>query len=374
MATAYCTQLHFRGRDDSQILNSSTFTYGLDTNWSQKVDEVFRVRFEAEEQNSKNFTVGGQLQYSYKGGAWNSVTTISSYIKAVNSAQFSDNSATTNIIAGSSRTFVDGTGSTDGLASSVGLNNSHTEIEYSLQIVGTDVAQNDTIQLRIESLTDWAQTPTITIKVPVNTFSNKPAYLKGNAKVNNNKSSFLHGYNTLVSSKSVYFMAGYLSPPSNKHVYLFSIDYGLSNKSAFTIGIDNIIYPNNFVGKIGTWKNEIEEIINLYNSIDESIPDDNDYIWDIDPTTDNYIEFNLSSPGGNPESGDVIIFWKGRDKSNSGHSKATIELKQGGTIIAYGEQILTSFSTLYYIVLTPEQVATITNWDDLRIKIIITII
>ena len=38
-------QASFRGRDDSQTLNSSTFTYALNTDWNQDEDTVFRCRY-----------------------------------------------------------------------------------------------------------------------------------------------------------------------------------------------------------------------------------------------------------------------------------------------------------------------------------------
>ena len=65
MTSSVTIQTNFRGRDDSQTLNSTTFTHALNTNWSQAVDTNFRIRIEVEEQNARNAAVGA-LEYNLK--------------------------------------------------------------------------------------------------------------------------------------------------------------------------------------------------------------------------------------------------------------------------------------------------------------------
>jgi len=166
MATSYSVQTAFRARDDSQVLSSSVFTYNQNTNWTQDTDIVFRLRLEVEEQNGKNFNLLGTIQYSLNGGAWTSITTSSSVVKAVPSNQFNDADPTTNLLTGSSKAFVAGEGSEDATPANMSLNNTHTEHEYALQIISTDVANGDTIQIRLVSLSAYSQTPTITVNVP----------------------------------------------------------------------------------------------------------------------------------------------------------------------------------------------------------------
>ena len=161
MTSAITVQTNFRGRDDSQTINSTTFTYNLNTNWSQAVDTNFRIRIEAEEQNSRNAAIGA-LEYNRNSAGWVAVSSVSSIVKYSLTSQFANLDATTNIIAGSTKTFVAGDG-VETTVTTTNINNTHTEYEYSLQIVAADVANNDTIQVRMSGLNTYTNTPTITV-------------------------------------------------------------------------------------------------------------------------------------------------------------------------------------------------------------------
>jgi len=170
MTTAYTNQISFRGRGDSVALNSTTFDYSLNTGWSQNVDEPFRVRFEVQETNNKNANITGQLYYRRNGGSWTLVSATSSVVKAVASSQFSNGASTTNILPSGLGTFAGGYGIWTGVSpSSVLLSNTHLEHEYSIQIVGADVNNGDTIELEIDagSLNAYTYVPSITAVVPV---------------------------------------------------------------------------------------------------------------------------------------------------------------------------------------------------------------
>ena len=163
MTQAYAVQVAFRGRDDDVAINSTTWTHAQDTNWTQAVDVNFRLRFEIEEQNAKNFTFQGDIEYSLNSGSWNLVGVASSVIRTFTSSNFTDGDATTNLLTGSSKSFVAGSGDEDGSVSTIVISNQHTEVEYCLQIVGADVADSDTIQIRAASVNAWTSTPTITV-------------------------------------------------------------------------------------------------------------------------------------------------------------------------------------------------------------------
>jgi hypothetical protein len=86
MATSYAQQVSFRGRNDNQDLNSTTWTYLETQNWSQAVNTVFRVRFQVEEINNKTEVIQGQLEASLNGGGYFSISTVSTIVQGVASA------------------------------------------------------------------------------------------------------------------------------------------------------------------------------------------------------------------------------------------------------------------------------------------------
>lgn len=147
-----------------------------------------------------------------------------------------------------------------------------------------------------------------------------------------------------------------------------------SNQPAFIIGgLDNGLVPDSDLTTSGIWWNELNNANNLYQSINEYlITNDNNYIWDTNPVDGNYYECSLSNPPGTPGSGNAVVYWRGRDKSGLGMQYAKVELRQGTTIIANKEELLTSTPSTYYFQLTAEEKALITDWNDLRIRIMPT--
>jgi len=165
MTTSYTSQVGFRGRSgDTVTLNdNTTWAANQNTNWSQDVDTTFRIRLEVEEQNNKSQVIAGTIEYRLNGGSWVQVTTTSSVLKAVASSQFNDGDATTNVLTASAKTFTAGEGTEDAIPTNVGLQNTHLEHEYALQIVGADVANNNTIEVRLIGINNYAVTPSITV-------------------------------------------------------------------------------------------------------------------------------------------------------------------------------------------------------------------
>jgi len=163
MTSTYCTLTAYRGRDDTQTLNSTTFNYNQNTNWSQAVNVVFRIRMETEEQNNKLFQNYGYIELSWNGGAWNQITTSSSIVRAVASSQFTDGAATTNILTVATNPFAGGEGTHDAVPTAINVSAQQVEHEYSLQIIGTDVANSDTIAIRPSGLSGYTIYPTVTV-------------------------------------------------------------------------------------------------------------------------------------------------------------------------------------------------------------------
>ena len=117
----------------------------------------------ASAQSDKTF----QLEYNRNGGGWNDVTGASSVVRAWLSPNLADAANTTQQVG--SGTFVTpnaGIDEADGQVGGTSLDfsgNDEVEVEYSVQIVSVDVANDDTIQLRVKGLDAYTNTPTATV-------------------------------------------------------------------------------------------------------------------------------------------------------------------------------------------------------------------
>lgn len=166
------SQVGFRGYADTGGENTNPKA-NENTNWSNLVNENFRIRFVVDE------TAGGaeaninlQLEYNHLAGGWNPVTSTSSVARTFASSQITDEGATTRILTSGTGTFVTGAfDEADGIAGSsnqIDFNSGGelTEVEYVLQLRGADVSDKETIQFRVVrsggTLEAWTQTPTVT--------------------------------------------------------------------------------------------------------------------------------------------------------------------------------------------------------------------
>lgn len=224
-------------------------------------------------------------------------------------------------------------------------------------------------------------------KGKADTSSNMAVYAKGTADTLDSRSAYLKGSLDSLSNRATYtkgradasdnraaFTWGSAEASSNRSVYTEGSAGGgtaSSSRSVWVLGIGTLMVPDGLVASTGTWLDQSGGSSNLWQKIDESLPDDTDYVKDTDPSTGHYIEFSLSNPGGAPGSGDVVLFWRGSDSSALGHSQATIQLRQGAsTVIASQQVTLTTTPKVYFFTLTAGERASITDWDDLRIRII----
>lgn len=157
-------QTAFRFRNDDGSETAATWKAAENTNVaSQATGTNFRVRLEVVENAGGTGSAGGQLQVSLNGGTFQSVTSSSTVVKAVTSANVTDGTATTNQLTTATQTFTAGTVSTDGLATAVSLTSQQTEFEYVVQIVDGDVANADTIDFRVSGLNSYSQTGRVTV-------------------------------------------------------------------------------------------------------------------------------------------------------------------------------------------------------------------
>lgn len=164
----------FRGRNDDGSETTATWIAAANTNWTQDIDvnANFRVRFVIQE--TKGNAPGAQtliLMYSYKGGAYTQVTTTSSVIRSVLSANFVDGAdCTQQVGVGTFEADNNGMDEDQTITTSAGWAGSEEiEVEFMLQIQVANVVDNDTIALRVylsgpTALGTYTNTPTITIQ------------------------------------------------------------------------------------------------------------------------------------------------------------------------------------------------------------------
>ena len=137
--------VHFRFRtDDSQGLNADAGWAGaLDENVTVNAEAVFRMRIEVEEQDNVNAaSIQWQLYWRKNGGPWEFVLNhgypaalATPGLGATESAQYAQNDTTSNILAGSGKTFQAGVGTETGATGTFpNVQNEHIETEFCLRI------------------------------------------------------------------------------------------------------------------------------------------------------------------------------------------------------------------------------------------------
>ncbi len=174
-ATATFDQDSFRGRNDDGSETTATWKANANINWTQAVDENFRVRFLIQETAGvaeSNFKE--DLQYNLNGAGWNDVDDSTSLVVRMSlSGNFAHGDDTTQQVGAG--TFVvdnDGMNETNppgGTMVPDFAGNDETEFEFCVQIRGADVNDADTVELRITkagtALNSYTNTPSITVEV-----------------------------------------------------------------------------------------------------------------------------------------------------------------------------------------------------------------
>ena len=149
-------QEDFRVRDGDPLgLNSdaaASWLEAINTDATYGVDIVLRIRFQIAEVNGANFSAPFDVNFNHNGGGYTPVGAQgagSIAVEFANSIQFTDGDATTDVLPGGSGSFTAGEGVESQPFGGYALNGEHTEVEAAIKIIGSEVADTDTILFRI---------------------------------------------------------------------------------------------------------------------------------------------------------------------------------------------------------------------------------
>jgi len=163
--TANLVQSAFRFRNDDGSETTATWKAALNTNVTQAVDEVFRLRL------ARTETAGGALnntshalEYSLNSGAWTAVGSTTP-VQFTTSANVADNTATTQQITSGTFSTDPSEVDSDGAVSNAPSWDGNDDVEYEavLTIDSAQVANDDTIAIRHAGLNGYSFTPTLTV-------------------------------------------------------------------------------------------------------------------------------------------------------------------------------------------------------------------
>lgn len=167
-------QSDYRGRNDDGSETSATWKASTNTDYEINPAQStnHRVRIAVTEGNGvKDSNVAFRLQYSKNGGAWTDVGTATSNVQAAGSTNVSDGTQTTqqittNTFAGGELAVGDAVAGDNTAIDFAGGDTA--EVEFSIEIIDADVAQADTIDLRVTQddgtvLSSYTNTPTVTV-------------------------------------------------------------------------------------------------------------------------------------------------------------------------------------------------------------------
>ena len=171
MTTMFTTaQAGFRGYLDDGAINAATAIAGLNAPWPQDVDTNFRIRFLLQETAGAGGDFVPQLQYQLNGGGYVNVTATSNVVRCSVGTP-ADGAVTTSLLSGTG-TFASGAyDEVDGLSGThTVVASGNTEAEFCVQIRSADVADGDTVNLRVlgksnatTALDAYTQTPALTV-------------------------------------------------------------------------------------------------------------------------------------------------------------------------------------------------------------------
>lgn len=144
----------YRGRSDTNsVATAATWIASENTGWTQDVSAKFRMRFRICNAGTNGNSAFTKIQYNKNSAGWNDVTTSSSVLRAVDvSSDANDQTITSAQLTTAAGSFGTGRYSEDGTASSSGSisnSNGYAEFEFGLQLVSADVANADTVQVRV---------------------------------------------------------------------------------------------------------------------------------------------------------------------------------------------------------------------------------
>ena len=170
MGKAVQAQQDFWFRNDDGSITAATFMGAQGSNQSISVDTKFRLRVLTEETAGGTGACAAHLFYSYNSGAYTTLTGASTHVQEVDD----DNSIADNASSGASAqltyagTYLAGRYSDDGAAATnVVISSQYTEFEFCLQVIGTAVANGDTIDFRVYNGTTALDSYTVSPRLTV---------------------------------------------------------------------------------------------------------------------------------------------------------------------------------------------------------------
>lgn len=213
---------------------------------------------------------------------------------------------------------------------------------------------------------------------------NQPAYMQASDTASSSISSFLQG--SIDTSDSILaflqgsidvdtsieaYTKGSASLADNQEAYTKGGIAASDSISAYMLAIGEWLVPDGDI-TVNTWKREDESTSNLYLSINEADPDDDDYVYHADVSGTEYFEVSLSDPtGGTVGDGDVTIWWRGKLQGGSSVTMR-VQLREGvSTVIAQSDESFSNGYVTYTYTLSSGEKASVTDWTNLRLRFIV---
>lgn len=208
--------------------------------------------------------------------------------------------------------------------------------------------------------------------------TNKVVYLKGMDLANDSHTAFMQG---ITRSSSYAYMRGCVNVNSSSDAFLKSTGIGTSliyayiegwsasastdsSRTAYLKGTGQELLPISDIA-INSWINETSGST-LFSSLADN--DDGTYIWKDNAQIGDYFEVLLDAP--TPlAAGNYYLRFRIYRKDGTVQANLKVELRQGNTVIADDTQTTTNGVLEYSHQLTADEIADITDWDDLRIRV-----
>ena len=196
--------------------------------------------------------------------------------------------------------------------------------------------------------------------------SSVPVFIKGSIDTSLSEPAFLSGQINTASSKTVY-LAGQNTASASADAFIAGNAVITSEQSAYLTGTGQYLLPVSDI-TIGGWINEASGSI-LYPSLADG--SDATYAWYQEATVNAYFEVKIDIPGNVP-AGEHYFRWRAYRKAGALTVTLKCEIRQGAAVIADNSQVLTDDIAEYTRFLTAEEIAAITDYTDLRARVIIT--
>lgn len=147
------TVIHARGRNDDGSESTATWKAPEDQDWTQAVDQNFRVRFSVQNDTAAINNLDVQLQYNLNGAGWVNVTGTSNVVRSSASANVADAANLTQQLTAGTGAFEGATAfdEVNGICGGASYDiaaTEHFEHEFCCQLRSADVVRGDKIQLR----------------------------------------------------------------------------------------------------------------------------------------------------------------------------------------------------------------------------------